>query len=70
MSLVVFGLWHRKEYVMTPTKKQWIFAKVISSKLNIPMPMEYTRKAYFKYIQENKNRFYSVTPYNPHNRLR
>jgi len=52
-----------------PTKKQWMFAKVISSKLNIPMPMEYSKKAYFKYIQENKNKFYSVTPYNPHSRL-
>ena len=46
-----------------PTIKQWKYAKAISNKLNIPMPKEYTKKSYYKFIRDNKYKFHSTSYY-------
>ena len=38
-----------------PTEKQEAFAAKISERLDIPMPDEYSKKAYSKYIEEWKD---------------
>ena len=38
-----------------PTEKQEAFAAKISERLDIPMPDEYSKKAYSEYIEEWKD---------------
>lgn len=41
-----------------PTEKQINFAKAISEKLGIPLPEEYTSKAYWQYLNEHRDAYY------------
>ena len=41
-----------------PTEKQKRFAEAIADKLGIPMPEEETSKAYWQYIQDNREAYY------------
>ena len=41
-----------------PTEKQKRFAEAIADKLGIPLPEEETSKAYWQYIQDNREAYY------------
>ena len=47
-------------YSEPPTERQHNYALLISEKLEIPLPTEFTKRAYSDFINDNANRYKKV----------